>query len=66
MFSVCVGVSRLGALGERVMCFCELVIDANNSQFPAGYEFDGSSREDMNYPFGRKGEPGLVFLGTFF
>merc|ERR1712158_31661 len=44
---------ELGGLGERVLGFCDMVLDTDN--FPTGFPFDG---EDVNFPL-----TGLRFVG---
>ena len=44
---------ELGGLGERVLGFCDFVLDTDN--FPTGFPFDG---EDVNFPL-----TGLRFVG---
>ena len=44
---------ELGGLGERVLGFCDFILDTDN--FPTGFPFDG---EDVNFPL-----TGLRFVG---
>ena len=44
---------ELGGLGERVLGFCDLMLEAD--KFPEGYPFDG---DDVNFPL-----EGLRFVG---
>merc|ERR1719461_548202 len=44
---------ELGGLGERVLGFCDFVLDTD--AFPTGFPFDG---EDVNFPL-----TGLRFVG---
>eukprot|EP01083_Nonionella_stella_P279927 952141_1 len=48
-------------MGERVLGFCQLKLDPE--KFPEGFAFDGDSRDNVNFPFGRPNEPGLTFVG---
>ncbi|MES1907262.1 MAG: hypothetical protein MHM6MM_000419 [Cercozoa sp. M6MM] len=55
------GILGFGAQGERVLGMCELQL--SKDEYPEDYVFSGAERDEVNFPFGRDGEAGLVFVG---